>query len=103
VEEEEEEEEDVDEVRNDISHFLKNQPSYQTLEDILKLAEDDDEEEDPGHALFDHYPNDTDDEEEATPDLDKEVGALGRRAERHNENLQLMRKSNFLLKGKVDR
>ena len=85
---EEEEEEDVDE----------------TLEDILKLAEeeDGDEGEDPGHHLFDHYPE-SDGEDGDGETAEKTVEVLGAKVERHSENLHLMRRSNFLLKSKIDR
>ena len=78
----------------------------ETLDDILKLAEDDEDnpEEDPGHALFESYPY-SDDEDDAGPvtDWDKRVDALGGKVERHGENLQMMRKSNFMMKSKIDR
>ncbi len=86
---EETEEEDVDE----------------TLEDILKLAEDEDDEEDPGHLLFDKYPESDEEESEGELQQDKEkrIEKLNKKVDKHGENLQLMRKSNFMLKSKIDR
>ena len=73
----------------------------ETLEDILKLAEDDDSEEDPAHDLFEHYPESEDEEDDS--DLEKQVTSTTARVKRHDEKLQTMRKSNFMLKSKIDR
>ena len=43
----------------------------ETLDDIIKLAEGDDGEGDPGHDLFDHYPES---EDEGDEDEDTEQG-----------------------------
>eukprot|EP00094_Tigriopus_californicus_P007637 TCALIF_07354-PA protein Name:"Protein of unknown function" AED:0.17 eAED:0.17 QI:0/0.75/0.8/1/0.75/0.8/5/166/792 len=77
----------------------------ETLDDILKLAEDE-EEEDPGHTFFDHYPESEDEEdtpEEAKPDWEAKLEKMNGKIDRHGDNLQTMRKSNFLLKSKIDR
>ncbi len=83
-EEEEDEDEDVDE----------------TLEDILILAEDDGDEEDPGHNLFENYPEEARVDEE---DREKRMELLNSLVDKHHEYLLLMRKSNFMLKSKIDR
>ena len=55
-----------------------------------------------GHHLFDCYPEDYDDDDRPE-DKEKHVELLNGRVEKHGENLQLMRKSNFMLKSKIDR
>ena len=76
-----------------------------TIEDIIKEAEED--EDDPGAELFVNYPtseceevDETDLEEE---DYEPTREMLNKRVEHHNENVQLMRKSNFMLKAMIDR
>lgn len=88
---------------------LEEEDGDETVQDVLKMADEDDdeEEEDTGAALFDapvEYDDDIIDEsqiEEESYEPTREI--LNKRVERHNENVQLMRRSNFLLKGKIDR
>jgi transcriptional regulator with XRE-family HTH domain len=79
----------------------------ETLDDIIHLAEGDDGEEDPGHDLFEHYPEseeeDEQEEEYDDKDYDHQTERLNDRIGRHGDNLSTMRKSNFLLKSKIDR
>ena len=99
------------------------------MEEIVKLAEDEDEEDDKGRELFEHYPESDDDEEAEEEDegvvgdllktivnnhdwLQKEKGELDhdakkdklkKKIDRHQERVLTMRKSNFMLKSKIDR
>ena len=79
----------------------------ETLDDIIKLAEEDEDgEEDPGHHLFDAYPESEDDEDggaAAENDFEKQIEQVNGKIERHGQYLGLMRKSNFMLKSKIDR
>ena len=103
------------------------------MEEIVKLAEDEDEEDDPGHELFEHYPESDEDyleeEEDSEADegvvddllksivndhdwLQKEKGDLdhdakiekiNRKINKHHTRVLTMRRSNFMLKSKIDR
>lgn len=76
----------------------------ETVEDVIKEVEYD--EEDPGEDFFDRYPTcdyEDDLEELKEEEYDKTRDHLTKRLEKHNENVQLMRKSNFMLKAKIDR
>ena len=78
------------------------------VDDILKLAdEDEDDAEDVGSDLFDDYPQsdeeDVDEKEIMEEDYEPIREAINKRVERHHENVQLMRRSNFRLKAKIDR
>merc|ERR1719510_2705565 len=91
---------DVDWDNNDAD----DDDAEETLDEIIKGA--DEEEEDPGAELFNNYPvSDGEDIDEA--DLEEEDyeptrEMLNKKVEHHNENVQLMRKSNFMLKAKID-
>ena len=96
------------------------------------MAEEEDEEQDAGRELFDHYPEsdeDSESEEDSEADegvvddllksivndhdwLQKEKGELDHEAkierlkkkiDKHHERVLTMRKSNFMLKSKIDR
>lgn len=78
------------------------------FEEIIKEAEEEyEDEEDAGAELFEHYPQEEDEDIEeseiAEEDYEPTREMLNKRVERHNENVQLMRRSNFMLKGKIDR
>ena len=107
----------------------------ETLDDIVKLAEDEDEEQDPGRELFEHYPESDDEMLDADDDpneadegvvddllksivsdhdwlqndvkgeLDHEAKTekLKRKIDRHHERVTTMRRSNFMMKSKIDR
>jgi hypothetical protein len=102
----------------------------ETLEEIVKLAEDEDEEDDHGRELFEHYPESEEDfEEDSEADegvvddllksivndhewLQKEKGAIDhdvkidkikKKIDRHHERVMTMRRSNYMLKSKIDR
>jgi len=95
-------EEDLDEDSND----LDDDDQFETVDDLINLAEED--ETDPGAEFFESYPEEEDDEEVDENQLDEEDyeptrESLTQRVEHHNENVHLMRKSNFMLKAKIDR
>ena len=77
----------------------------ETVEDLITMAEED--ECDYGAELFECYP-DSDDEDVDESELNEEDyeptrESLNKRVEKHNENVHIMRKSNFMLKAKIDR
>jgi len=81
---------------------------FETVDDLVKLAEEDFDEEDHGADLFKNYPQSEEqdvidesqiEEEEYEPTRE----SLTKRVEYHNDNVHLMRKSNFMLKAKIDR
>ncbi len=92
---------------DDDDEYYEEEDVEETLDDIIKLAEGDDGEEDPGHDLFEHYPESDDEEDPAAggddDDYEQQMERLNERIERHSEHLATMRKSNFLLKSKIDR
>merc|ERR1712029_257992 len=83
--------------------------SEDNVEDILKQAEDEDfDTTDAGvQELFDNYPEsdeeDVDENNVEEDDYDSIRESINQRVERHHENVQLMRRSNFQLKAKIDR
>ena len=90
---EDEEDEEFSDEENDVE---------ETLDDIIKLAEDEDEEQDPGHDLFESYPM-SDEEEEEDLDDEGKIAKLNGRCEKHNDRVATMRRSNFMMKSKIDR
>ena len=81
-----------------------------SVEDIIKEAEEDEyntEVEDAGADLFDNYPeSDEEDFDEnliQEDDYDSVRDSINKRVERHADNVQLMRKSNYRMKTKIDR
>jgi len=79
------------------------------VNDILMLADEDDydNEDTAGAALFDDYPEsdeeDVDENQVQEEDYEPTRESINKRVERHHDNVQLMRRSNFRLKGKIDR
>ena len=77
----------------------------ETIEEIVNQAEED-LEEDPGAELFDNYPladyDGIDEKEVGEEELESTRENLNTKVEKHNEKVQLMRKSNFRLKAKID-
>lgn len=77
----------------------------ETVEEIVNQA-DEELEEDPGAELFDHYPlsdyDGIDESEIGEDELEPTRESLSSKVEKHNEKVQLMRKSNFRLKAKID-
>ena len=102
------------------------------MEEIVKLAEDEDEEDDPGHELFEHYPESDEDyveeedseadegvvddllksivndhdwlqKEKGELDHDAKIDKLNKNIEKHHGRVLTMRRSNFMLKSKIDR
>ena len=102
------------------------------MEEIITLAEDEDEEDDPGHELFERYPESDEDyveEDDSEADegvvddllknivndhdwLQKEKGELDhdvkkdklkKNIDKHHGRVLTMRRSNFMLKSKIDR
>ena len=81
-----------------------------SVEDIIKEAEEDEyntEVDDAGVDLFDNYPeSDEEDFDEnliQEDDYDSVRDSINKRVERHADNVQLMRKSNYRMKTKIDR
>jgi len=75
----------------------------ETLDDIIKAAEDEDEDEDPAHDLFDNYPESDDEEDMADLDDEAKLDKLNENYEAHTERVATMRRSNFMMKSKIDR
>ena len=80
-----------------------------SVEDIIKEAEEDEyntEVEDAGADLFDNYPeSDEEDFDEnliQEDDYDSVRDSINKRVEGHADNVQLMRKSNYRMKTKID-
>ncbi len=77
------------------------------VDEIVKEAEEEAEDvDDPGVVLFDNYPESPPQESEdggQEEELESKRESLTKRVERHNDNIQMMRKSNFLMKAKIDR
>ena len=78
------------------------------VNEIIMLADEDEYEDgDAGAALFDDYPEsdeeDIDENQVQEEDYDATRECINKRVERHHENVQLMRRSNFRLKAKIDR
>ena len=81
-----------------------------SVEDIIKEADEDEyntEVDDAGADLFDNYPeSDEEDFDEnliQEDDYDSVRDSINKRVERHADNVQLMRKSNYRMKTKIDR
>ena len=81
-----------------------------SVEDIIKEAEEDEyntEVDDAVAELFDNYPeSDEEDFDEnliQEDDYDSVRDSINKRVERHADNVQLMRKSNYRKKTKIDR
>ena len=81
-----------------------------SVEDIIKEAEEDEyntEIDDAGADLFDNYPeSDEEDFDEnliQEDDYDSVRDSINKRVEKHADNVQLMRKSNYRMKTKIDR
>lgn len=97
---EKEDSEEVEEVEEE-------EEEVETLEEILQGAEEseeDDEEGDPGAELFLQEGDGEDGDDADFNDLthDKQVDHVNNRIEKRTEDIQLMRKSNFKLKSKID-
>ena len=76
----------------------------ESIDEIVNQVEED--EEDPGAELFDHYPlsdcDGIDESEISDEELEATREGLNSQVEKHNEKVQLMRRSNFMLKSKID-
>jgi predicted nuclease with TOPRIM domain len=85
---------------------VEDEEAEETVEDVIR---DEDEEDDVGAALFENYPEPAAEDEVVDESQIKEDDCeatretLAKRVEKHNENIQQMRKSNFNLKNKIDR
>merc|ERR1712150_451168 len=110
----------------------KNNKSGSDDDEEEEEEEDDEEGDDPGRELFEHYPE-SDEEEDVEEDCDEDEGVVGdllktivnkhdwlqeekgqldhdtkkdklkTKIDRHQERVLTMRKSNFMLKSKIDR
>ena len=100
--------EDWDEM-NGVMEGVEDDQNEDNVEEILKLAEEDDEDEqDPGAELFNperlaEEEDEVDISEIGDDDFEPTRCALNQRVEHRHEQVQLMRKSNFMLKAKIDR
>jgi len=99
-----EKEKSEDDESNEFAEFLEEDDLEESIDEILKSAEESEEiETDPGAVLFTTTNDDSDAEDE--PDANDHVKMaefLNNRIERENEKVQQMRKSNFGLKSKID-
>eukprot|EP00090_Calanus_glacialis_P010727 TRINITY_DN19177_c0_g1_i1.p1 TRINITY_DN19177_c0_g1~~TRINITY_DN19177_c0_g1_i1.p1 ORF type:complete len:718 (+),score=266.87 TRINITY_DN19177_c0_g1_i1:328-2481(+) len=101
----EEKENSADDDSAEMADFMDEDDLEESVEEILKSAEECEEvETDPGAGLFNaHFNEDSDTEGE--PDANDHVQMsehLNKRIERESEKVTLMRKSNFALKSKID-
>merc|ERR1712223_36150 len=101
---------DLDEDDWEVNDVLEEfNEAEDNVDDILKLADEDEDQdvEDVGSDLFENYPQsdeeDIDEKEIKEEDYEPIREAINKRVERHHENVQLMRRSNFRLKAKIDR
>jgi len=86
------------------AEFLEEDDMEESVEEILRSADDFEEvETDPGAILFTklHEDSDTEDEPDAS-DYIKVSEHLNKKIEQETEKVQLMRKSNFGMKSKID-
>ena len=101
----EEKENSADDDSADMADFMEEDDLEESVEEILKSAEECEEVvTDPGAGLFNaHFNEDSDTEGE--PDANDHIlmsEHLNKRIERESEKVTLMRKSNFALKSKID-
>jgi len=93
-----------DEDDAEVLEFLEDDEMEESVEEILRNAEESEEvEDDPGAVLFSKLDEDSDTEDE--PDANDHIKMsehVNKKIERETEKVQLMRKSNFALKSKID-
>lgn len=93
-----------DEDSTEMGDFLEEDDMEESVEEILKSAEECEEiETDPGAVLFSKLDEDSDNE--GDPDANDHIKMsehLNKKIEQETEKVQLMRKSNFALKSKID-
>merc|ERR1719266_285942 len=101
---------DLDEEDWEATDGMEVDEAEDSVEDIIKEAEEDEyntEVDDAGADLFDNYPEaDEEDFDEnliQEDDYDSVRDSINKRVERHADNVQLMRKSNYRMKTKIDR
>merc|ERR1712088_672478 len=101
---------DLDEEDWEATDGMEVDEAEDSVEDIIKEAEEDEyntEVDDAGADLFDNYPeSDEEDFDEnliQEDDYDSVRDSINKRVERHADNVQLMRKSNYRMKTKIDR
>ena len=101
-------EEEADEEADEFADLLdKDDDMEENIEEILQSAEECEEaEDDLGAGLFDKFINneesDNEGEEPDADDFNKMSEHLNKKIERQQENIKLMRQSNFGLKSKID-
>ena len=100
----------IDEEDWEATDGMEVDEAEDSVEDIIKEAEEDEyntEIDDAGADLFDNYPeSDEEDFDEnliQEDDYDSVRDSINKRVERHADNVQLMRKSNYRMKTKIDR
>ena len=100
--------EEADEEADEFADLLdKDDDMEENIEEILQSAEECEElEDDLGAGLFDKFINneesDNEGEEPDADDFNKMSEHLNKKIERQQENIKLMRQSNFGLKSKID-
>jgi len=92
-----------DEEEDEYAEFLEEDDMEESVEDILKCAEEsEDVEVDPGSAIFDKLNEDTIEDEMEDSGYEQQLDHFNQRIEQETEKVQMMRKSNFSLKSKID-
>ena len=93
-----------DEEMDEFADFLEEDDLEQSVEDILKTAEEEceDMEVDPGEEMFNKLKADSVEVEMEECGYEKQTEHLNKRIEEETEKVQMMRKSNFALKSKID-
>jgi len=92
-----------DEEMDEYADFLEDDEAEESVEDILKCAEESEEMEvDDGTAMFDKLNENVVEEEMEDCGHEKHIEYLNTRIEQEGEKVKLMRKSNFSLKSKID-
>jgi len=93
-----------DEEMDEFADFLEEDDLEESVEDILKSAEEEceDMEVDPGEEMFNKLKADSVELEMEEYGYEKQQEHLNKRIEEEAEKVQMMRKSNFSLKSKID-
>lgn len=98
-----------DEDWGELNEGVEEEEAEDNVDEIIKQAdEDEDELEDPGAELFENYPNseendEVDESQIQEEDFEPTRESINKCVEQHHEKVQMMRKSNFMLKAKIDR
>jgi chromosome segregation ATPase len=94
---------DEDEEMDEYTDFLEEDEFEESVDEILKTAEDSAVMEvDPGEELFNKLKEDVVEDDSEESGHEKQLEHLNKRIEQETENVQIMRKSNFSVKSKID-